>query len=142
MPDHDEAPQRWTVTTRAPTPHEYAHLCQSVGWEAYADEERAAVAIDNSLAYATAVMDGTAIGMGRVVGDRAVFFYLQDIAVDPHHQRQGIGAAIVSSLMQQVRTIAPPGSFIGLFAAPGAAPLYVDAGFENSTGGMSQYLPW
>lgn len=138
----ETAEPHWHLTDQPPSPAAYARLCTAVGWERYADEVRAAVALANSLAYATVTNDDEVVGMGRVVGDGAIVFYLQDIAVDPEHHGQGIGTAIVDSLMHQIDRLAPPGSFIGLFSAPRAAELYRRVGFESSNTGMSRYLPW
>jgi GNAT superfamily N-acetyltransferase len=67
--------------------------------------------------------------MGRVVGDGAAYFYLQDVVVLPEFQRQGIGTAIVEKLLQYLGDSVAPGAFVGLFAADGAAQFYESFGF-------------
>ncbi len=57
--------------------------------------------------------------MGRVVGDGAVYFYIQDIVVHPEHQGKGIGENIMSALMTYLQENAPDKAFIGLFASKG-----------------------
>ena len=44
-------------------------------------------------------LDGAAVGMGRVVGDEALYSYLQDVVVHPAHQRRGLGAALVDGFV-------------------------------------------
>lgn len=52
--------------------------------------------------------------MGRVVGDGAFFFYVQDVAVHPQHRRRGLGLglglglgkAIMQRLRDQVTALA------------------------------------
>jgi len=70
-----------------------------------------------------------AVGMGRVVGDGAIFFYVQDVAVCPDHQGQGIGADVMSALVGWVRENAPDKAFAGLFAIKGTEPFYERFGF-------------
>lgn len=45
--------------------------------------------------------------MGRAVGD-GLFYQIVDIAVDPAHQRRGLGKAIMAGLMDQLKRIARP----------------------------------
>lgn len=117
-------------------------LCAAVGWDSYADPVRAAAAIQGSLFHVVALADEAVVGMGRIVGDGAVFFYIQDVVVLPAYHWQGIGTQITERLMAYLHEHAPPGSMLGLFAAPTAVPLYERFGFQLSTNGMSQYTPW
>ena len=80
----------------------------------------AAKAIDSSLYAVVAVHKEQAVGMGRIVGDGAIFYYIQDIAVSPKHQKQGIGARILDTLMEYLKHHAPEKAFVGLFAAEGS----------------------
>lgn len=120
-----------TLIDRLPTPDEYRALCESVGWGAVINFEAARTAIPNSLAGVVAVQDGQAVGMGRIVGDGAIFFYIQDIAVHPDHQGRGLGRAIMTRLMAYLAAHAPAKAFIGLFAAEGKGPFYEQFGFEQ-----------
>jgi len=45
--------------------------------------DAAVEALPRSLFAVVAVAEGEPIGMGRIVGDGAIFFYTQDIAVIP-----------------------------------------------------------
>ena len=86
---------------------------------------------------------GQPIGMGRVVGDGAIFFYLQDIAVVPEHQGCGVGARIVDRLIAYLSSAAPERAFVGLFAAAGKQPFYERYGFRahSALTGMFQVAP-
>ena len=81
--------------------------------------------------------------MGRVVGDGAIFFYLQDIAVLPEHQGAGVGSQIVERLLADIARRAPPQAFVGLFASAGRAPFYERYGFQahSALTGMFQVTP-
>jgi ribosomal protein S18 acetylase RimI-like enzyme len=129
----------YTIVARPPTVEEYGAICSAVGWDFYADPDRAARAITGSLFHIVALADGQAVGMGRIVGDGAIFFYLQDIAVLPAHQGRSLGTQITERLMAYLREHAPPGSMLGLFAAPHAVALYERYGFQRSESGMFQY---
>ena len=43
---------------------------------------------------------GTAVGMGRVIGDGGGLFQVVDMAVMPEHQRRGLGDAILARLLE------------------------------------------
>jgi len=123
--------QPYTLVERLPTQAEYCALCESVGWGAVMNFEAAQTAVPNSLYGVVVELDGRAVGMGRIVGDGAIFFYIQDIAVFPDHQGRGLGREIMTKLMVYLAANAPARAFIGLFAAEGKGPFYAQFGFEQ-----------
>jgi ribosomal protein S18 acetylase RimI-like enzyme len=68
--------------------------------------------------------------MGRVVGDGGCNFEVVDIAVDPRHQRRGLGRRIMNSLMARLRADAPASAYVSLIADGGAPVLYAEFGFQ------------
>ena len=79
------------------------------------------------------VRDGGAlIGMGRLVGDGALFMQMVDIAVLPSCQGRGWGRRIVAALMEQLRLRAPRGVVVTLLADGEASRLYESFGFRSS----------
>jgi GNAT superfamily N-acetyltransferase len=132
-----------TLIDRLPTLEEYRALCTAVGWGDIIDFDAAPASLLGSLHAVVAVDTGRVIGMGRLVGDGSIYFYLQDIAVDPAHQHGGVGEAIVSRLMAHVRARATRAAFVGLFAVAGSEPFYRRHGFERHDGliGMFQVVP-
>ena len=68
--------------------------------------------------------ESKAIGMGRIIGDGAIYFYIQDIVVTPEYQKSGIGTCILNALFEYIKNEAPEKSFIGLFSAPEAVDFY------------------
>ncbi|MGL4651322.1 MAG: GNAT family N-acetyltransferase [Caldilineaceae bacterium] len=122
----------YLLEARPPTPAEYLDLCQAVGWHEAINFQAAPLSLQRSLYAVTAVAAGDdtwAVGMGRIVGDGALYFYVQDIAVRPEWQGQGIGRAIMDALMEWMRTHAPEQAFVGLFAASGRENFYHHYGF-------------
>ena len=75
---------------------------------------------------------GSAIAMGRVVGDGSHYFYLQDVIVDPAHADGGLGSMIVEALLEWIAVTAPAPAFVGLFASPAAESLYSEFGFDTA----------
>ncbi len=123
-----------TYTDRVPTLLEHRALAERVGWtDAFRWEAMPASLAGSCTGTVATTPDGTVVGMGRVVGDGAFFFYLQDIAVDPQHGGRGIGSEITERLLAQVRDMAGGDAFVGLFATEAAATLYRRAGFDDKT---------
>jgi ribosomal protein S18 acetylase RimI-like enzyme len=92
----------YQLIERIPTLDEYRALCTAVGWEAVINFEAAKDALPNSLYGVVVVHQGRTIGMGRVVGDGAIYYYLQDIAVLPEHQGRGVGHMIIQQLYRRL----------------------------------------
>jgi ribosomal protein S18 acetylase RimI-like enzyme len=72
---------------------------------------------------------GTTVGMGRVIGDGGWYFHIVDMAVLPEHQRRGIGDAILTALLERIRSAAPPEPYITLLADGPGQRLYARHGF-------------
>ncbi len=114
-----------TVVNRIPTISEYKSLCESVGWGQSMNFDAAINGLEQSTTGVVAINEESeAIGMGRIVGDGAIYFYIQDIVVTPEYQRRGIGTAILNRLFDYINRKAPEKSFIGLFSVPDAVDFY------------------
>ncbi|MGR3779586.1 GNAT family N-acetyltransferase [Bacillus paramycoides] len=77
------------------------------------------------------------IGMGRIVGDGAIYFYIQDIVVHPDYQGKGIGKEIMKVLMKYLEENAPDKAFVGLFASKGKGEFYEKYNFRNYSPNMT-----
>ena len=118
------------IVDGTPTPEEYAAFRAHVRWPAV-DAAQAAAGLRASLASVLARdVDGTLVGMGRVVGDGGVYLYLQDVIVLDRWRNNGIGTRITEALLDHVRELGGPGTFVGLMAAAGAGPFYERFGFQ------------
>lgn len=121
----------YAVTSRLPTPEEHRELAVSVGWaDSFWWDAMPAALAGSTCGAVVHHADGSLVGMGRVVGDGAFYFYVQDVVVHPDHQGQGLGRLLVETLVDQVRTVAPGHCFVGLFATPAAEKLYRGLGWE------------
>ena len=113
---------------RPPTPAEYQQLRGSTGW-CLVDNETVGRALGTGLFAATALRKGTAVGCVRVVGDGALYFYIQDLIVLPEHRGQGIGTRLMDWVMTWLEEHARPNSFVGLMASADHAGFYLRYGF-------------
>ncbi len=55
------------------------------------DEESIDTALKHSLFSVIASEDDIVIGSGRIVGDGGLYFYIQDLIVDPKYRNRGVG---------------------------------------------------
>ncbi len=116
---------------RSPSVEGYRALRDAVGWGNRVSVEATAFGMPRSLYWVSAWDGETLIGCGRIVGDGAQYFYVQDIIVLPSYQGQGIGKEIMEHVMAYLRTNAPKGAFLALMAAKGVAPFYYQFGFTE-----------
>ena len=79
---------------------EILRLYSAVGWAAYTDNPRALEqGFRHSLLVLAAYEGDALIGLIRVVGDGFTIVFIQDLLVDPAHQRQGIATALVRAVL-------------------------------------------
>ncbi|GAA4049643.1 GNAT family N-acetyltransferase [Nonomuraea soli] len=118
----------YQLLDRAPTIAEYERLCRVVGWLTQ-DFSAAPRALAASLACVVIEHRGRAVAMARLVGDGAMYFYVQDFVVHPDHRRHGLGDAMMRRLLEHVHGQYGKRAFVGLFATPDGAALYERHGF-------------
>jgi GNAT superfamily N-acetyltransferase len=115
--------QEYEIAVRNPTVAEYCALRAGAGLSPRS-KEIVRVALPNTLFAVVIEHQGSAVGMGRVVGDGGTVFQVADIAVLPEHQGRGLGKQILDTIDAWLRQTARPGAFVNLFADRGVAPLY------------------
>ncbi len=86
---------------KIPTVKEYNNLTNAVYW-GKRDEKIVKEALKNSIYCICAYDEGKLIGFGRIIGDRTIFLYLQDIMVNPEYQGKGIGTKIIKSILKKL----------------------------------------
>ena len=118
-----------TISKRTPTVKEYNELrllaeCPTL------DEDLVQEGLANSL-YSVVVQNetGLVIGMGRVLGDKAIYLHIQDVIVRPQFQKQGIGKLIMNELLLYVDSIGGNNTSIGLMSSKGREIFYKRFGF-------------
>ncbi|UOY07995.1 GNAT family N-acetyltransferase [Muricauda sp. SCSIO 64092] len=109
---------------------DYQRLRGQTNWDAIADWA-VGIALENDL-YGVAVFDGpNMVGMGRVIGDGAIYFYVQDIIVHPKYRGQGLGRLIMEHIENYLKRAAVNNSFVGLMAARDSKGFYEKFGFKE-----------
>jgi len=124
---------QYTLSFDNPKPNEYTDLRSKVNWDE-ADLETVETSLNNSLFHVSIRLHGALIAMGRVIGDGAMFFYIQDMIVDPEFQGQGLGSNIMENIENYLSTTAVKGATIGLLAAKGKEKFYARFGYIERTG--------
>ena len=124
----------------------YQMLRHSVGWRELTNRQ-AKVALENSLYTLCAYEDGIPVGMGRIVGDRVVICYVQDLVVHKKAQSKGIGAALLEKLKDFAKTLPKENEvlMLDLMCATGREEFYKSHGFierpnDRLGPGMIMYL--
>jgi GNAT superfamily N-acetyltransferase len=117
------------IVKRLPTPEEYNALRRSVEWPTY-DSLVAELALANSLyGVVAATDDGTIAGMGRIIGDNAIYLHIQDVIVNPRFQKLGIGKLIMEALLSYINSVATTNTNVGLMSSKGRENFYKEFGF-------------
>lgn len=115
----------------APTPGEYCALRLAAGLSPM-DPSAATAGLPASWCAVSLRVGDELVGMGRMVGDGALFLQVVDIAVRPDWQRRGLGRRIMTALMDEARRRAPGGVIVSLLADGEATRLYEQFGFRLS----------
>lgn len=115
---------------------------RQMGWPIY---PRAQVekSITNQLYAITVVDNGIVVGFGRLNGDAALYWYVNDVFILPEYQGKGIGTQIMQRLIDYAVNNSLPGTNISLclMSAQGKEGFYEKLGFqrrpsENEGAGM------
>ncbi|MGX7024646.1 GNAT family N-acetyltransferase [Vagococcus hydrophili] len=125
------------IIKEIPTLSDYRMLCSAVGWAEVMNFEAAETSLKHSLFGITIKENEKTVGMGRIIGDGAIYFYIQDIVVHPKYQKQGIGHLIMETLMAYLKENAPDKAFVGLFASEGNESFYQKYAFEDYSPNMT-----
>jgi len=124
---------------RVPTVDEYAALIAAVGWKSR-DPVAIGLALGNSHYAVCAQFENQVVGMGRVIGDGGLHYYLSDIVVLPEHQHNGIGTRIVELLNRYLDALPYRNTFVGVIAGHGTREFYEHRGYmARSTQGPAMY---
>lgn len=113
-----------------PHPEDFVRLRAECGWGEIS-LEAAKNALSRSVIDLSCFDGGDLVGMGRVVGDGVLYFYLQDIIVKPNYRGQQIGREIVAKLTEEAFMRAEVGATIGLMSAKGKEEFYRHFGFQE-----------
>lgn len=129
------------LTQSAPSLDAYNQLRALVGWPLLTDST-CQQAFEGTLFFCCCFEADELVGFGRVVGDGAIYFYIQDVMVAPHLQRSGIGSAVVRRLLENLMPRLGPLSFLGLLAIPGTENFYRRLNFNVIGSVQNTAMQW
>ncbi|MCL2579311.1 MAG: GNAT family N-acetyltransferase [Oscillospiraceae bacterium] len=133
---------QYTIEDRVPTAEQWMSLRKSVGWATF-PLEAAARSLAVTPYCVCAFADERLIGMGRVLGDGCITFYVGNIMVCPDRQGEGVGSRIMERIMTYLDTNAVPGAIASLLSIKGKEAFYSQFGFacrpdDHHGSGMSK----
>ena len=135
------ASKQFLIEERPIDVKEYLTLRASTNWSQLSSDQ-VKQALANDLYSVCVKIENQTVGMARIIGDGAIYFYIQDLIVLPEYQKQGIGRLIMECIEQYFKNKSPVGSFIGLMAAEGTVDFYQRFGYEvrsDLSPGMFKY---
>jgi len=124
-----QLPPGYTMRPGTPAIADYLRLRQICGLTPRS-AAAAEAGLPNTLYGVVVEQADRTVGMGRVIGDGALFLHIVDIAVDPEHQGHGLGKAVMAALMAHIDAATPAEAHVSLMADGEARRLYAQFGFE------------
>ena len=115
-----------------PSADEFNYLTNFVGWGTR-ENEIVEEALKNTLYSLCVYDDDKLIGYGRIIGDKTIFLYIQDIMVIPEYQNKHIGTGIINNLLEQIKEYKKinPDIRTYLGASKGKESFYEKFGFKK-----------
>lgn len=125
--------KQFVIENSTPQTQEFGDLRSLIGWNNPSSSELEN-SINSSLFWVTVYHKADLIGTGRVVGDGAMYFYVQDVIVHPDFQGLGLGNRIMEQIEDYLKRTCKQGATIGLFAAQGKEEFYKQFGYSLRDG--------
>jgi GNAT superfamily N-acetyltransferase len=124
----DNNTYNYKVYFDAPSVEEFNKLRNVIGWGDI-DSDMAQMSLNNSLFNITIRDNTKLIAMGRIVGDGAMYFYVQDIVVHPEYHKCGLGHKVMQYIESYLSGTTKKGATIGLLCAKGKEGFYERFGY-------------
>src|ERR1700722_11479972 len=102
MTEEQHKADDYELVAATPSSSDYRRLRVAAGLSPKS-AEAAAAGLPNTVFAVMIRKEGEVVGMGRIIGARGLFFQFVDIAVDPKHQKRGLGKRIVAALVDHLR---------------------------------------
>lgn len=136
--------EQYRIEKNGLTPEIYENLRAKVPLQHY-DRTDVIEALKHTLFSVVIWEEQTPIGIGRVVGDGRIVFFIKDVVVEPSRQNCGIGRMIMEELMQYIRKNGCRNAYVGLMALTGKEDFYKKFGFrvrpyDGQGSGMTQLV--
>jgi len=120
------------ILEEIPSAKDYNKLTDKVGW-GVREEKIVENALKNSLYCVTVYSSNELIGFGRIIGDKTIFLYIQDVMVTPEYQNKKIGTQIMKKLLEKINEFKAgnPNIRTYLGASKGKEDFYKRFGFKT-----------
>lgn len=107
-------------------------LTNKVGWGTR-DEKVIEEALNNTLYSVSIYNNNEIIGYGRIIGDKTIFLYIQDVMVVPDYQGKKIGTKIMNVLLDKINEYKKLNPNIRTYLGPskGKEKFYEKFGFKT-----------
>lgn len=111
---------------------EFIILFSSVGWEAL-EVKQVEIALYNSICTFSLYEDNELIGMARLLGDKAMSFYIKDFVILPEKQAKGNGKMLMNTIIKTIKNELSNGYKVSLelISSKGKEKFYEKFGFEK-----------
>lgn len=128
---------------KAPSTEDFIAMREKVGWGSVGAVDliqAAEQSLRNTLFHVTIydhaehLASPKLVAMGRVIGDGAMYFYIQDVVVLPEYQGFGLGDKTMQAIESYLENTVTTGATIGLLAAKGKEAFYERYGYQQRNG--------
>jgi GNAT superfamily N-acetyltransferase len=123
----------YKVEYTAPVLDAFANLREQAKWQ-NPDDKTLKASIKNSLFWVAVYHIDKLIGTGGIIGDGAMYFYIQDVIVAPSYQKQGIGHLVMAHIENYLSSTCSNGATIALLSAHGKESFYTQYGYVKRDG--------
>ena len=135
---------KYKIEHTAPGFDAFTNLRAQAKWQ-NPDDKTLKASIENSLFWVAVYDTDKLIGTGRIIGDGAMYFYIQDVIVAPSYQKQGIGHLVMTHIENYLNNTCSNGATIALLSAHGKESFYRQYGYVKRDGdvlglGMCKFI--
>lgn len=122
------------------TYNEFKFLVESIGWPC-PNEKQVVKALENSIYRVGIYHNGEIVGMGRMIGDMSMSYFIKDLVVSNKYQHKGIGKMIVNDMIKFIEEnlMEWTTSYVELMSADGKEGFYEKLGFNRNPREMTGY---
>lgn len=113
------------------TVQQFQYLYNSTKWDTF-NQHQIEKALQNDKCHVSAWIGDEIVGMGRLIGDASMYWYIQNLIVLPKYQLKGVGTAIMNYLLAFIHRNTPLNShvIVGLMCSQHTASFYQKFSFE------------
>lgn len=122
----------YRILERLPNAPEYLTIARQINGSVYPDDVVISKALEHSLYGVVAEHNDQIIGMGRIIGDDATLFIIQDVLVLPAFNGLSIETAILDALLIHLEDHAPDHSAVISLPSITSITFYEQLGFKTT----------